>query len=395
MNIISISFFSWVITNNQVDLITENTRFQAKEQVGKVIKELKRLPSDSITVNGITATLSRIQVPYMLIQADTLVSASDTKMPLPKDHIRNVLAASTLREDSGMDYFLALDEENEWMHFYIPFREYSVLLPLSMSNIGRRFTDLYQLLGVTILTLTVLHFLFGFAIFRLVITPILNLNEATRKVASGDYNHRVKIDRIDEIGALAEGFNNMTVVIQENFLRIEQMAVTDELTKLYNRRYFFSQLEQWEERSSRYGNFLGLILLDIDFFKRVNDTHGHVAGDKVLRAIAVCLQEWARKSDIVARYGGEEMIILLPETNLEGVKIAAEKIRRAIESLTITVDQGKDLHITASFGVAEFQVYSALREGRKPSLIEFIESADTALYKAKESGRNRVVSADQ
>jgi diguanylate cyclase (GGDEF)-like protein len=390
MNVISISLFSWVITNNQIELITENTRYQAKEQISNVVRDLARIPKDSSSRQGVAKAFQKLALPYILFRGDSVLQSSAPAVKLPSNHARDALAAISMREDSGVDYYLVLDKKLEMMLFYVPYEDGVVFTQMSMGQIGRRFKDLYQLLGVTIISLTLMHLAFGFLIFRLVITPILKLHQATGRIAQGEYGHRVDINRHDEIGALADGFNFMTGVIQQNFQRIEQMAVTDELTNLYNRRYFFRQLEQWLERSDRYGNFLGLILLDIDFFKKCNDNFGHVAGDQVLRGVAKCLADCARKSDIVARYGGEEMVILLPETTLDGVVTAAEKMRRSLEELEIRTDTGKSLRVTASFGAVEYQRFCAHSGGNHSSVMEFVEAVDAALYLAKENGRNRV-----
>lgn len=160
--------------------------------------------------------------------------------------------------------------------------------------------------------------------------------------------------------------------------QIARMAAEDSLTGLYNRR-IINELIQYEiERSERYKKGFSIIIVDIDFFKRVNDRHGHLAGDELLKKFAHILQDTIRHTDKVGRWGGEEFVVLCPETKPEGAESLANKIREKIESTTFN-DFGKQ---TASFGIACYQQGSTLDS--------MISHADEALYTAKNSGRNRV-----
>ncbi|MGV1100057.1 diguanylate cyclase [Thiovibrio sp. JS02] len=172
--------------------------------------------------------------------------------------------------------------------------------------------------------------------------------------------------------------------------KIREMATRDELTGLYNRRHFFARFEEELSRAIRQGHHLGCILLDLDHFKRVNDTYGHSAGDAVLQATAILLRESSRRADVVARYGGEEFVILLPECQMECALSAAEKLREFIAGESIAVGGGRELMITASFGVASFPPETLQKTGQ-PSLL--INLVDKALYRAKANGRNRVEAA--
>ena len=172
--------------------------------------------------------------------------------------------------------------------------------------------------------------------------------------------------------------------------RIRKMAVTDELTALFNRRFFFDQLNTEIDRAKRYGHEMSCVLLDLDHFKAVNDTHGHPAGDSVLRAVAGILRGTCRTADTIARIGGEEFIVILPETGIDGALQTAEKIRSGIERSTIAIDGGTEVRITASLGVASLPPGGM--QGAEGG-IEITRIADQALYRAKENGRNRVETA--
>ena len=165
------------------------------------------------------------------------------------------------------------------------------------------------------------------------------------------------------------------------------MLTTDELTGLNNRRHFFQRLEEELPRAKRYGHDISCIMLDIDHFKQVNDTYGHLTGDKVLMTLALLFATGFRETDVVARYGGEEIIILLPETDVEQARGVAEKIRAMVEEQDMTDDEGRTIRITASLGVAGL---SPERLGSVSDPDALVKCADEALYRAKEGGRNRV-----
>jgi diguanylate cyclase (GGDEF)-like protein len=165
---------------------------------------------------------------------------------------------------------------------------------------------------------------------------------------------------------------------------VERQAVTDELTGLANVRAFMSILDREIERSRRYDHPLGLLMLDLDDFKRVNDTYGHQQGDEVLAHVAWVLRDVSRELDTVARYGGEELAVVLPQTDAAGAALLAERMRVAIEDLHVPrVGGGGTIGVTASFGVASLPLNALDRN-------ELIAAADAALYAAKGAGKNRV-----
>jgi diguanylate cyclase (GGDEF)-like protein len=161
------------------------------------------------------------------------------------------------------------------------------------------------------------------------------------------------------------------------------MATTDALTGLLNRRAFLDSTSREVARSKRYGDKLSVVLLDVDHFKQINDRRGHAAGDMVLSALGKLLLHALRTCDIVARWGGEEFVLVLPSTALEGAEEVAERVRALLEDAEIRDGNGDKIPVTASFGVAMY----ALGE----TLEQVIDRADRAMYLAKSGGRNRVV----
>lgn len=177
--------------------------------------------------------------------------------------------------------------------------------------------------------------------------------------------------------------NNL--IAEERAKELEKLSVTDPLTQLKNRMYFDAEYEKEWQRSARLKSCISVLMVDLDYFKKLNDTYGHLFGDEVLRSIAECLsQKVMRPADCVARYGGEEFIIMLPNTNEEGISIVAERITRAVSELRFESDQ-KPVQVTCSIGGAT--AYPHPEHDRS----DLVKKADNALYEAKESGRNQFI----
>ncbi len=164
---------------------------------------------------------------------------------------------------------------------------------------------------------------------------------------------------------------------------IETLAITDGLTAAYTRRYFLERFEEEIKRSQARRTKLSFLMLDVDHFKRINDQYGHLTGDAVLKEIGVIIKENIREIDIAGRYGGEEFCVVLPDTDLEGARVVAERIRKSTESRLIRAYDAA-IRITISIGVSTYPADGKLAE-------EIIDKADWSLYRAKSQGRNCVV----
>jgi len=201
------------------------------------------------------------------------------------------------------------------------------------------------------------------------VLEIHTLSNSLAKMSESIYDYQTKLEH---------KVKERTIELQEKNKELERLSVTDKLTGLYNRIKLDRSIDTEIERAKRYNDIFGIIIIDIDFFKSVNDTYGHQTGDTILIEFASILRESIRTTDIVGRWGGEEFIIICPESSLVNIMILAEKLKDRIARYNFsTVD-----HKTASFGVASYI------QGEKPE--EMIDRADKALYLAKENGRNRV-----
>lgn len=199
-----------------------------------------------------------------------------------------------------------------------------------------------------------------------------------------------------------KGFGQRYTVEEERFIdiiagfasvaienaRLYEMATIDRKTKLYNHGYFQNKLTEEMERAERYKTDLNLIIMDLDHFKNVNDTYGHVVGDEVLIKVAKTVKQQVRSFDTAARFGGEEFTVILPETDSVSAVCVAERLRRTVEILSFNASRRK-LSITVSIGVTHFVHSANITEDM------FIEQADKALYYAKEHGRNQVAVYDK
>ena len=180
--------------------------------------------------------------------------------------------------------------------------------------------------------------------------------------------------------ALAKQNGDLEVALQ----RISDMAIRDELTGVYNRRYLMERITEETHRCQRNGSAFCICMVDIDFFKRVNDVYGHLPGDEVLRGVADAASKALRQLDFFGRYGGEEFIMVLTDTALEGAMVSAERVRKRVEQLQFA-EIDPNFRITVSIGVAEHV--------RRADSAATLKRADEALYRAKEGGRNRCIAA--
>ena len=280
-----------------------------------------------------------------------------------------------------------------------PLRGFAVI-QLSLEGLRERKSELIvQVLAATAGAL-VLAGLLSTVIASGVTGPIRHISEVVAEIARGRMQARANAARCGALDELAEGINTMatrvgltqeelrhqvnlaTAELRQQKEAAEQAARLDPLTQVLGRRGFTEAADNEIQRCLRYRHPLSLIMIDIDHFKVINDTHGHATGDAVLVGFAQLLTRELREWDMVGRLGGEEFAVLLPSSNAEQALAAAERMRESLRENHISV-RGQPLAYTASFGVAEFQPHEL-------TLDSLLARADAALYDAKRSGRDRV-----
>jgi len=222
--------------------------------------------------------------------------------------------------------------------------------------------------------------------------PIQQLLTGVRKVEQGFYEYQINDQQLtpyaQEFQELCASFNEMSDKVRKDTILLKELSITCQLTKLYNRRYLIEQGELVFQKCVEEQHHCSCIAIDIDFFKKVNDTYGHLIGDEVLKHVANIITNSVRKIDIVTRYGGEEFVILSPNTTLESAVKIAERVRQHVEDHPYTGDF--EINVTVSIGIAGYGDSENVS-----TFYELLDKADQALYIAKESGRNQLRICDK
>jgi diguanylate cyclase (GGDEF)-like protein len=316
--------------------------------------------------------------------------------PLINQFMQGISRNSVMKfsDDTGKEFFGAFSTLN--------FSDFAVV---SMIEAQPAFAGVNKLVFRSLIfALAILCFGFIVSLFfsKTITNPILALVETMKKISKGDLSQRATTKSKDEIGELTNVFNQMTSdlkashdgleelnrsleeKVKDRTRQLEELATRDPLTNLFNRRHFNAKLLEEINRSKRSKNPVSVVYLDIDHFKKYNDGNGHPQGDILLKQFSLVIQTPIRNTDTCARLGGEGFCIILPETDLKGALLCAEKVRKAVESTDFPNGEKQPLgRVTCSLGVSEFPTFGHDEES-------LIQSADKALYHVKESGRNQV-----
>jgi diguanylate cyclase (GGDEF)-like protein len=232
----------------------------------------------------------------------------------------------------------------------------------------------------------VLSALIGSALVQTILRNLESLCQGAKQIAAGELGQHVQKpsdQSIHELEELTDAFNSMALKLQAHDAVLQNMATQDALTGLDNRRALDVGLKEELQRAQRYERPVTLLMIDIDHFKEVNDNYGHLAGDAVLRQLSAICQGVVRPMDHIYRYGGEEFVVLLPETDIAGACVLAERLREEVESTHFALSGDGDIQMTISIGIAVYPKDADTTE-------DLLAAADRALYEAKQGGRNRV-----
>lgn len=244
-------------------------------------------------------------------------------------------------------------------------------------------------IGFLFVGLLVVALVVFFGLARSLTKPLTQLTELADDLGAGNYTRSISVSGTDELGVLADSFVILSQRLNDRESALEkttELANQDFLTGLWNRRYLDRRAQEHFSLSKRHEHDLSVVYMDADYFKKINDTHGHAAGDEVLKQLAAILTAQLRRTDFVARVGGEEFVLVLPETSLDGAIQAAIKLRNLLKEKNFLGE--KALKVTASFGVASVGENSKLKNAA-----ELIGVADKLAYESKTSGRDRITSS--
>ncbi|MCP5251355.1 MAG: diguanylate cyclase [Burkholderiales bacterium] len=315
------------------------------------------------------------------------------------------------------DAYQSLVDNPGELHYFQDFSQKQVIGLAQKINVlpviiiaGRNYEEVYaarieQRDSFVILVCTSIFIVAAIAIYlgRSIVTPLQSLIDATNQIVKGNLDIPLtSVVRKDELGRLAQMFNHMTEKLRQSQAEIltaneelriknqllEELCVTDSLTGLYNRSKLNQIISDEISRSHRNKRPFTILMIDIDYFKELNDSLGHIAGDEILATVSRTLTQSIRSIDFAARYGGDEFIIVLTETTAKEATITAERIRAQVSEISCSV-VNKPINVTLSIGIAQSEL-------KDTSPTDLITRADNALYEAKKAGRNqaRVVGLD-
>jgi diguanylate cyclase (GGDEF)-like protein len=340
---------------------------------------LCREVKDLETVLELTHLLSRTRDPKELLYK--IVTKIAEIMPVTRC---SIIRADWIRKSA---FVVATYEDPEVVGIKLSLKKY----PEIVASISSKKPVVIKNIGTDPLMKSVRHIVTPLGIRSILVIPIFFGEEVigTLFLRTSRAEHAFTAEEIRLLKMIANSSATALYTallfeqVEDEKTRLEKLSVTDFLTGIYNIRYFYNRIVEEFSRSQRYDLPVSCLMLDVDYFKKINDKYGNKTGDAVLREFAQLLKNYSRKSDVLARYGGEEFIMLLPQTSFEGAVSEADRIRKCVESHTFRSLKNKD-RLTVSIGIAVFP------HERISTHDDLISLADHALFAAKDKGRNRI-----
>ncbi len=331
---------------------------------------------------------------YILNSMGVRITQSTTDMDLPRlsrvygtavyeRALTNRQVTSAYENEEGTSVFgaFAWTQDHNWI----------IVAELDSAEVYRPYYTLIKFIVIITLAILLVSYFIAIVLTRRTEVLINHLVKGTTSIREGQYGFQIDRAVIDsapaEFKELSNNFNVMSHKLQSTVLLLEESAVVDHLTEVYNRRFLMNEGNKMQMASLRAGVPCCVLLIDVDFFKHVNDRYGHLIGDRVLKHIAQVLVGCVRTSDVVSRYGGEEFVVLATNCDLQRGQELAERIRTWVENSPYC-EQDISIQLSVSIGVTQ---NSETRIFGTNVLEDMIERADKALYKAKHRGRNNVV----
>jgi len=354
--------------------------------IGFFAADLELSPLDAVLRSFITtATAADNTTKLMLVQKGGTLLVS-TELTVTAGQTRNQAAALYGTPLRPKEYINATGDRVLGILTLLDHGNYAVVLE---RNYDELFADLVSLRNLTLSLVLLLLAIMGFVawlITRGILHPLETLRKSAEIVAAGDMEIKLPVTSHDELGIATLAFNQMIEQLKHNREELEQLTITDSLTGIMNRMKILDATHEHIERYRRFGLSFSLLMIDVDFFKKINDKYGHLAGDTILARLGKLFTELTRSIDMAARYGGEEFLILLEGSETDEAVQTAERIRSVIENIE-TDYNGQKIKFTISIGVAQIS-------SPEQNVDDLVCLADEAMYEAKEAGRNRTVAAE-
>jgi diguanylate cyclase (GGDEF)-like protein len=357
---------------------------------------------------GLIIASSTNENPFKYVDGSQIrLAGVESENPIIREGFKRNKSHNKLYNKDIKDNFEIEDEE-----YYYNFSRYShndkinwnLMIAIPRKDLIGDIELLFYRFTITFLVIIGSTLFIYLYISKWILEPITYLNNKVNQITDNNWGIQIETQRNDELGQLTKSFNNMSYklneyftklnskqieleymntslekIVQERTKELEILSITDSLTNIYNKRHLMKNLSRNIEEANTYNTTFSIIIFDIDFFKKVNDTYGHTEGDTTLRELSKYLKCSIRDVDILGRYGGEEFMIIMTNSKLEDAYAAAEIYREEISKLVIG---DESIRITISGGVAEYK--------ENESIIDIVDRADKNLYKAKENGRNRI-----
>ncbi len=346
--------------------------FSAKVNFGTIDESLRNI------VIGETGHAYLVRADGTVMVSSRIVSTGLMALALPGGTVEALFA----QQEDALEYTDPQGNEVVGTLDAVPQHDWAVVAEISTAE---AFVQIAELRNQTLTILIILLLTIGLMAYGLGLTiarPLDRLTAGAGRVAGGDLEVDLPLVTRGELGLMTRVFNDMVTRLRDGRKELERLSATDGLTGLHNRHHLMEACGMEVARSDRQGKPLAAMMIDIDHFKKFNDTYGHQAGDEILTRMGAILGDCIRKVDYAARYGGEEFLILLPRTDLNG----AVEVAKRIQARLAEEEMGGEDAITLSIGVAEYP-----KHGDNADVV--IAAADAALYQAKHRGRNRVVRA--
>lgn len=419
LSIINLSFIVSIIFENQTDLISRNTRLESERQLDELIGTMKKFSleakkgsifTQAREAGALKQTLDLLSIQsrnwFVFSEQGKILFKSSEKINPPETYLNDGLRSLTAMTFSGREYYLRIDENKQVMYCYVPLAGFHhgstiLLLEKELNGMSESLARLYYQALYVVFVVLFFHTVFALILFRYIIKPVNILINGTESLSEGNLGTRIHLPgREDEFARLAHTFNRMAesmhsnveslageiTAARETIEKSEKMTIHDELTGLYNRRYFLERLEEELKRNALKDTIIGIMMIEVDNFREITSIYGHQTENIIIAESAKKIQRALTAGEIAARYSEVMFAVLAPGRTADSMNFTAEKIIQAARESSIITADG-EFNVTVSVGISDTRGHRARNNCSSEVLLG---SADEAIAKARNNGRNRV-----